>query len=312
MRLMDILSRSPPAIEVEAGGRTTSLPSAGRFAEAVAAAPTRFVLDDTLTRLCAQTALADAEFVANALDIVRLPLPDFWIEWPEPARCAALGELGIASRSELKRAGLYVRADASGRSGTARPFWSAAEEMADMAPFEIAFDLAPTARTAPRFGVAVADCAHLDRILATADFRFDPEWDGYWRALAGEAMLDQARLAAIGPMFGDLPLLFAFSLLLMADAGYSAKNVDMARLNRARAANKKLPLLDHVELKAAIGKAKTTTDARAADAERRAAPRLHFVRAHLVRRGAAVHFRSAHLRGAGAPIRRTLTLRTAV
>jgi hypothetical protein len=82
--------------------------------------------------------------------------------------------------------------------------------------------------------------------------------------------------------------------------------VSRAAINRKRLANRRAPLLDHIEVNASLD-AVSTGDS-AGEGGGRQSPRLHHVRGHLVRREDRVFWRVSHLRGSG--VRGTVRSRT--
>jgi len=104
--------------------------------------------------------------------------------------------------------------------------------------------------------------------------------------------------SCLGACASDEPMLMAFFLLLSARDLLPRQEICRERINRIRRQAGKPPLLEHVEVSAPIDKPPTRGLASAGDSWR-SSPRLHHVRGHIVRRGAAVFWRSPHLRGSG-------------
>jgi hypothetical protein len=94
----------------------------------------------------------------------------------------------------------------------------------------------------------------------------------------------------------DPPMLFAFLLMLSARNALPQRPIAIDKLNRARQRAGKLALLEHVDVSAPLYSSSNSCLAGLRDVERRG-PRLHHVRGHIVRRGAAVFWRVPHLRG---------------
>lgn len=294
--------------------RTARLPGAGGYAAAIAACPLRLVLTEPLTRVCAALAYADGDRLAGCLDLVHVPATRLWVEWPDrPRREVVASALQCPDDGRCDgalRAGVYLTADVSGRRGTARTFWGAAEGDGEpcLAPLVTDFDLdlagddtgAPPGSMAEVFGGAAASIHSDDPALAglfrCLRFHFDPAWAAYYRAECATASLRASVLRASMATVGtDLPVIFALCLLLSSRVRLPERRPDLRRLNRCRARDGRPALLDHVEVTAPVMSAYRVDGARDGDARR--TPRLHHVRGHLVRRGSQVFWRVPHLRG---------------
>lgn len=311
MRLLDLVRQSETCARVPSHAGVHPLPSPADFRDAVTACPLRLVLDDALTRVCAELAYADGERLARCLDLVRLPAQTFWVEWDDRAR--ADFRCDPATRG---RAGMLLRADASGRRAEVRTFFTdgAAVRLAAMIT-DVDLDAAwpETPPIDPFAGgdvpVSVSDDPALASLLDRVRFRFDPAWAEYYRPQRDPRVRAAILNGSLGSVAHDMPVLFALLLLMSTRDGVPRMSVDRSRLNASRARDGKPPLLDHVEVRAPVFS--TAAPLRDDDAYGRRGPRLHHVRGHLVRRADTLFWRRAHLRGdlhVGVVRSRTVTL----
>ncbi|MBL8551164.1 MAG: hypothetical protein JNJ73_14345 [Hyphomonadaceae bacterium] len=308
MRLLDrVAAAAGPTLVWSPRLGRVELPSAALISARAARAPLRYVLDDDVAALAMATALGDGAQLVECIDLIRIPAPEMWIEWSERGAMQALADLGLAEPQAARAAqvGLLVRADETGRRGDIALVWDDGADKGaagpDLFPFLLEFDLDDAAfcrrlhdRDLVRAIEAPADAA-LTRLLAHVRFRLRPEWRAYLeRATPSPAMREAALHHNLERAAGDFPLLAAFCLLLAARSALALAPVSQARLNAARARRNKPPLLDHVEVSAHLDAQSPASRGACAS---RAEARLHFVCGHLVRRGGAVHWRRAHLRG---------------
>jgi hypothetical protein len=279
--------------------------------------PLRFVIADDLTRASAELAFADGDRLASCLDLLRIPAPLLWVEWSDEVHQQVISECGMVSEpgpdpdTVVRRAGLLLRASPDGRSAVARTFWSAGTRdgqcEAQMSPLESYIDLderiEPTVDPDAMLLRGQYACvthggdAGVADLLQRVRFQFDDKWLNYYSAAAPDARerqgIARASLAAVAR---DIPLLFAFFLLLNAKGATRRMPVTRGILNRKRIERDRAPLLDHVEVHASLPDFSRSQEDVASNGLRRS-PRLHHVRGHLVRREDRVFWRTSHLRG---------------
>jgi hypothetical protein len=286
-----------------------------RYASRVAACPLRFVLGDDLTRASAELAFADGARLAGCLDLLRVPAPHLWVEWSDEVHrrviydTQSVGYYDAAASG--RRVGVLLQGSTDGYAAVARTFWAAgAEEDSEvtMSPLETHIDLRgafveasdiPGILQGGFAALTQRDDPAMSSLLDHVRFRFDAPWAAYYRAAAIDSVAQHhvvhESLAAVAR---DVPLLLAFFLLLTAKDATRSIPVARAAINRKRQAHGRLPLLDHIEVRAsldAVGQADTA----GAQLVGRQSPRLHHVRGHLVRRDNRVFWRIPHLRGSG-------------
>jgi hypothetical protein len=270
----------------------------------------RLVLADDLIQYTIELAYAEGERLSGCLDLIHVPSQQLWLEWLEATRQSTLREMpasaGIPCYS-VRRAGVLIAADRSGRAGTMRTFWSTQNEQVYSAALLTDFDLDRVVRPAldigavfcgAPFGVVIPVDPALDELLTHVCFRFDPAWANYYRA--AELTESQQLLVlreVLGTMAFDMPMIMALFLLFAAKDGVQRRAADLQRLNRTRHRSGKRALLEHIEVRAPIAVAYQCPASPAANANRRRGPRLHHVRGHIARRGDKVFWRLPHLRG---------------
>jgi hypothetical protein len=322
MRLHDRVSASTKPVHVALPDRRTFLlPSAAAIAAEVRNTPVRYVLDDDVAALAMRIALGDAARLIDCLDLVRIGAPLLWLEWNERGSLRAMAELGIrepASEARSARVGLLVRSDPTGRRGDFSIVWEGEAPEPDLSPLRVKFDLDDSTFANHESGgregrrVVIKESEPLTRLLAHARFCLAKEWDVYFGVACSDASKrEEAWLQNLNMATADFPFLVAFCLLISAKSAFALRPKSFDRLNAARARSRKPPLLDHIEVSARIDRPASTGD-EGRDPVGRAPSRLHLVCGHLVRRGARVFWRRAHLRGAadrGVIASRTISLR---
>jgi hypothetical protein len=326
MKLADRLvqCRAPFVVRSGADGRTTCLNNAADCVAEVARCPIRFVLADDLTRLCTALAYSKGARSLACSDLLHVPAECIWMEWCNEPWERELETCGFAVDADHRtgggRRGVLIRAEARGRRGTLRSFWSTPSEPPVLASScEAHFDFDADAGDEPDEPNGRGPCGA--RVVSVAPgredvlsrcfrFRYERSWSEYY---ARAALTPQAQEAvwrhALGTIVFDVPVVLAFLLLLATRTGVPQRPQSFERLNRSRTEAGKPRLLDHIEVSAPLGADYTATSALAAERTRRG-PRLHHVRGHLVRRGSQVFWRVPHLRGsarAGTVRTRTVT-----
>jgi hypothetical protein len=307
MRLLDLIAQSSPPHS--AVPPTLPLPAPHHFAKALQACPLRLVLADDLTRCSTALAYAEGDRLSGCLDLVHVPSEHVWVEWAESPRLEALSdilEVKIEPTVAGGRAGALISADASGRAGTIRSFWSTPDDKAYCAALIVDFDLNLPIRgwssvaevfNGKSVGVSVSEEPAFDELLSHIRFRFDPAWSDHYRSTNLSNDQQSAVLCtALGSTAFIIPMLFALFLLIAAKGGAQQRAVNLDQLNRIRRHSGKTELLEHVAVFTSL-RAQREDSRNSIDANTRAGRRLHHVRGHLARRGHNVYWRSPHLRG---------------
>jgi hypothetical protein len=307
MRLLDLIAQGRTELIRIDDGQT--LPGAERFKDAVRNCPIRYVLADDLARCATQMAFSEGDRLSSCLDLIHVPARSLWIEWTEAPRQAelhAIEALAPQGASVAQRAGALLTASSNGRAGEIRTFWSTRAELAYVSPVIVRFDLDGVGvhrmSSDPVIGSGWATVtapveAGLEEFLEHLRFYFDEEWAAYYRdrcetrEMRNEVLRNNLATCAFDP-----PMLFAFMLMLSARSALPQRAISVDKLNRARRRVGKLPLLEHIEVSAPLYSSSTSCMPGMRGLERRG-PRLHHVRGHIVRRGAAVFWRVPHLRG---------------
>jgi hypothetical protein len=307
MRLLDLIAQGRSARVHADDGR--ELPGADRFSELIRGCPLRYVLSDELARCATQLAYAEGDRLSSCLDLIHVPAHSLWVEWPDgPQREAlqAIPALEVKNGTSSRHSGALVTASSNCRAGQIRTFWSTPDEQAYLSPVITSFDFdrPPAALTTTSPAVWRGDTAlqldgepAIEELLVHLRCRFDDEWAGYYHARCHTEELRARVLRSwLGACAFDGPMLMAFFLLLGARDLLPRQEIRRQRINRVRSRTGKPPLLEHIEVCAPIDKA-PPRESVASNVSARSSPRLHHVRGHIVRRGAAVFWRSPHVRG---------------
>jgi hypothetical protein len=309
MRLLDLIAQGRGARVQSDDGQ--ELPGANGFSAVIRNCPLRYILTDELARCATQLAYAEGDRLSACLDLIHVPAQSLWIEWADAPRREALeaiSALEVNNGAPTRHSGALVTASPNCRSGRIRTFWSAPDEQAYLSPVVTSFDLdrppPPLTPTNPAGwrGETVLQMEGepaIAELLVHLRYHFDDEWAAYYDARCHtEDLRARVLRRCLGTCAFDAPMLMAFFLLLGARDLLPRQEIGRERINRVRRQAGKPPLLEHVEVSAPIDKPPTRGLALAGDSVR-SSPRLHHVRGHIVRRGAAVFWRSPHLRGSG-------------
>ncbi|MBS0367010.1 MAG: hypothetical protein JSR67_14435 [Proteobacteria bacterium] len=325
--------REPFRVQDCNSGAVTLLNGPAESAALLRACAQRYVLADDLTRLCVALAYSHGARTLECADLLRIPARRLWLEWNEQPWQRGLAAQGFPvcdprGHGGGGRRGALLSASADGRRGLLRTFWTADDGGVLASSMEAFFDLdtpedeepeAPDggwggvgvgAGTGGEDGVSVGDgeLAGGGMLARCFRFRYERSWANYYAGLLPEAAA-AVRRHSLGTIALDVPLVLTFFLLLATRTSLPCRPSDLSRLNHARLRRGRMPLLEHVQATCPLLPALAQPHDGDAAGWRRG-PRLHQVRGHLFRRGGALHWRVAHLRGharAGAVATRTVT-----
>jgi hypothetical protein len=323
MNLADRVAQCRTVLKVRDPGtdREVELSGAAECAGSVAVCPLRFVLSDDLTRLCAELAYSKGAQELACADLLHIPATHLWVEWCNTPWEGALQQYGISTDTSqsLGRRGAMIRGSSDGRRGIVRTFWTFGEEKVFASSMEAYFDFDTPEGEEPEAldGQAGAGFRVYDGMRKNEDilgrcvrFRYERTWARYYEAAALSSAESYAVMRhVLGTVALDLPLLFAFLLLLASRSGLPREVQTLEHLNRSRQKRGRVPLLEYIQVRAPI-MAGYPPPARSDSPGPRQSPRLHHVRGHLVRRGSQLFWRVPHLRGSarfGAVRTRTVT-----
>ena len=303
-----------PLVVLDGNGRCWTLNNTADCAAAVATCPTRYVLADELTRLCADLAYSKGARTVACADLLHVPATTLWVEWCNEPWQDALHRYGFPlveyGTQWIGRRGALIQATPDGRRGIVRTFWTAGfrQDEALASSMEAYFDFdtpegeapEPPDQKASERAVQVRDDGQTsgDDVLARCfRFRYERSWHDYYaQAHLSIAHIEALRRHALGTIAMDIPMLLAFFLLLSTRSGLPQERCDLTRLNRARNKLNRSPLLDHIEVRAPLLPAYVEHSGGQLRGTRRS-PRLHHVRGHLMRHGSQLIWRVPHLRG---------------
>jgi len=326
MRLADRIAqcRTPFIVQNTRDGTLTRLSGAAAFANEILECPTRYVLCDDLTRLCAALAYSKGTTTLACADLLRVPAQRVWIEWCDAPWLAELTRYGFKTDAGLSlggRRGALIHSCATGRRGLIRSFWATGNTDLDLlaSSMEAYFDFdtpegeapaAPDVSNRPSISVVDHGAGEADILRRCFRFRYERSWAEYYQNAALSAGQREAVARhALGTIAIEIPVMLTFLLLLSTRPGLPRRPLMLERLNRARSRSGKAPLLAHMEVFAPLIPEYRSAVGAGSGLERRP-PRLHHVRGHLVRRGSQLFWRVPHLRGssrAGVVRTRTVT-----
>lgn len=328
MRLLDHVAQCTAPFRVQQPcGDIWRLPGPSDYAQEVNRCPLRYVLADDLLRACIDLAYSEGAGLSGCLDLVHVPAEKVWVEWDGGVQreevIRMLPECPRAENAGNLRQGVLISADPTGRTASFRTFWLAPGPPAEplMAALETFVDLngagsplAPAEALLDGGLVGIRDPrnAEIDKLLRCASFRLHETWQHYYaaaaRTAAERAEVTQRSLATVA---FDTPMLIALFLLIGLRSEIVQIPVSRERLNAKRLRHGGRPLLAHIEVSCPVLAGEQRRDNTEAPAAIRAAPRLHHVRGHIVRREDVVFWRRAHWRGhlrLGSVQSRTVTL----
>ncbi|MEP6885300.1 MAG: hypothetical protein ABJC66_11170 [Gammaproteobacteria bacterium] len=313
MRLLDQIAQcqEPFLVRSDITGEVTRLSGAGDCAPLLRRCPTRYVLSDDLTRLCTELAYSKGTQVLDCIDLIHTPAELLWIEWCDAPWRETLREHGFDHPGDDERdggrRGVLVRSTPAGQRGSIRAFWNTGDTDQDIfasameAHFYLDDPTVPDGAAAPDPTTLRVFAKDIDRhsvLTRCFHYEFEQSWANYYqREIHSPEHYRELQRQAAGTIAVAVPVLLAFFLLLGTRTGLPRQAADLSRLNRARVKAGRIPLLDHIEMRAPVlpdyQQAASTNDRPGV----RRGPRLHHVRGHLVRRGSTLYWRVPHVRG---------------
>jgi len=314
MRLADRIAQCRTPFLVQSMTNTTvmRLTGAADFTQDILQCPTRYILCDELTRLCTALAYSKGARTLACTDLLHVPAERVWVEWSEAPWLTELALYGFRPTCGRVRAagrrGALIQSSPDGRRGLIRTFWAIANTDLDVlaSSMEAYFDL-DTPDGADPIALDLQDrptISVFDHALGKSDilrrcfrFRFESTWSDYYsHAVLSSEERDAITRHALGTIAIDVPVVLAFFLLLATRPSLPRRPLMLERLNRARSKSGKARLLDQIEVFSPLLPEYRPSGSGSLGISR-AAPRLHHVRGHLVRRGSQIFWRVPHLRG---------------
>jgi hypothetical protein len=285
----------------------------------------RYLLDDHVLRSSAELGLGRPSVFREAMRHLVIPYPRLWVEWHETSRDLLRRRLHEDRVTDpLKpipiRLGFLLTCDpeSGGRRGCVTWVWESPHaskllHVPDISPYEVRFDLDARIEQ-PRDlveGLGRAKLAQLwtDNAVQSEALRdiwrtaehVPSKWGQGW---LNSLTADQQRFL-LADVYGEYIEIWALMLLLTSSRPtVEYRQVDLSRLNKARAKKRETPLLDHTTVTMhtshrMIGERRSVPLGR-----RRASPRLHMVSSYLGRRGDKHWLVSPYQRGSGTAVER--------
>lgn len=302
--LVDKVLRMPPLVSVKGATGSTRLPGVGHLAEAIAELPVRYTLREEVSEWCFKIVRSADAFLDPDNPLLRMPLPQFWLEFPQ-------------EESGLKM-GLLIRSHACGRSGTITSWWEAPSGIPDINIAEIEFDL--DSPPSNRDGIGLrhsfrnADVPQLDELLSHAVATLDPSWAVHL-ASQGAGELQAWVRSAVARAWYALPMALAFATVLQSATPLALRPSDRGPSTQVESRRRRPGQgrqLTHVQVTLDLGQGEAVVDDHHNDhGSSRRSPRLHQVRGHVVNRNGKRFWRAPHLRGDASKltVRRDVTVR---
>lgn len=298
MRLLDSIGQvTRPLTLRDASGKVREITGLCGMADRMSTFPLRYVLNEPASAQCRDLMVFAHEMFHADDPFLRVPAQRFWIEWfcdfDETSR---LRDATSAVRMSGSRMGAAVVADESGRRGEIQHFFDSHDgpvrERASLY-FDLDRELPIPRGIKTTFRLTHAELHHLNPLFRHVVITIDPEWQFMTSWPTADFQRAVARIADAA--WCCLPIILSFSAMLNSGGILNEQKSDLTRLNTARMKRGRIPLLDHVEVGTTLGYSRFSEGSGTLDA--RQAPRLHFVRGHIVRRGAHTFWRASHLRG---------------
>lgn len=299
MRLLDAIAQTNrPSVVQDAFGKRRQTYGLRRIAARMGDYPLRYVLDQSATEQCRELMVFAHEMFRPDDPFLRVPAERFWLEWLcDPDQIFQNSDDFSQVDMNSLRMGALISADASGRCGELQYFFEEANRPV-MARVSLLFDfdreLVIPKGSKTLFRILHAELDHLNPLFQHIVMKLNPEWEFMASWQPTEFRRAISKLAQ--ESWICLPFILAFSAMLNSGGILDERRSDLGRLNSVRAKAKRPPLLDHVEVGMRLGYGRYSEGARQLDTERQA-PRLHFVRGHIVRRSGQTFWRTSHLRG---------------
>lgn len=298
---------------------------------------TRFVLDDAVVESACHVVLSRPSSMLEALRLVRVPLPLMWVEWSEDARRQIRKHLDIVTDNDRPlpdRFGFLITANDQGTAGVTEYCWKhSAASLNDGKYQEAGITIAPDEGVNIASKMTVFDFSRLDQPSTLPPDAEDSDMFRRWGrqpkeidALrhmdncgrnvwtpSGQNLLnafglmtpwavEEVAAAQDADVEGEFLQVISTLILLNARNGTQSREVTHApKLNKARVARGKAPLLEHrvITMRLSPGEVK---DSRNGGAGRLTSPRRsHLVMGHYVTRAGKVFWRRAHHRGGKQP-----------
>ncbi len=287
-RLVDKVISSCDAITVSAaGGKRFTLAGVGARANDIRTVYSRYVLQRDVSDWCCELVRSSDPYLHPNNPFLRVPSERFWLEW-------------AGEGPGQGRIGTLVYAARNGRSGVITGYYERTDGQADLLILDFHFDLdgpiAGETNDIDRFRFRNADHPQLDSLFVHAVAVLDPSWTPYLRHTR-RGTLRQAVTECIASSWYLLPFVLAFSALMQSQGTLRAIPSDLARLNRRRSRQGRPELQEHLEVRLDLSRQTAAVERGATPGSSRAAPRLHYVRGHVVHRNGRSFWRAPHLRG---------------
>lgn len=285
----------------------------------------RYLLDASVMQASIEIGLGRPSIFREAMRHLRVPYSAMWIEWEETSRGMLRDRLHESVIDPTKplpaRLGFLIEADPGGRQGMVTWAWVMHQRSADydlpgvpvvpnISPFHVYFDLDRTVDQDDEM-VQGLSLGQLARMWQDNPVQHEALLD-IWRtsrhvaAEWGRPWMQESRQRYfLADIYGEYIGIWSIMLLLTAARPtVEYKEVDLSRLNRARAKARKVPLLDYAQVTMHIDRRTVAEQRRQPLGYARKSPRIHMVSRYLNRRGDKHWIVEPFIRGSGGPVER--------
>ena len=285
----------------------------------------RYLLDDHVLRSSTELGLGRPSVFREAMRHLVIPYPRLWVEWQETSRDLLRRRLHEDVKAHpLKpipiRLGFLLQCDpeSGGRRGVVNWVWESPHaskrlNIPDISPYDVRFDLDAVIEQPPQLveGLARAKLAQLwadNPVQAEAlrdIWRTGEHVPSRWGQKWVSSLTPDQRHFLLADVYGEYIEIWAILLLLTASRPtVEYRQVDLSRLNKARAKRRETPLLDHTTVTMHLNHRSIMEGRRMPLSQLRKSPRIHLVSGYLARRGDKHWLVSPYQRGSGETVER--------
>jgi hypothetical protein len=289
----------------------------------------RFLLDNAAIHASVEIGLGRPKVLLEALEHVQVPYPVMWVEWAEAGREKLRTLVGavdpVPGRPIPDRLGFLLECDKGGRKGVATWAWtSPGNDVPNIAPISPFFDLDASIKQPPdrRTGILTGNLGQMWRdnpvqlealyaIWRTAKHQPSKWGLKYFSMLATKVGNIEERIDHnFADVYGEYIEIWTIILLLTSSRqAVEYRQMDRAKINKARTKRRETPLLDHTEVVMHLSNRVAKEAPHAPLGYARKSPRIHMVSRYLARRGDKHWLVEPYMRGSGSPVPRHVQVR---
>ena len=293
----------------------------------------RFLLDRSVTQTMVELSLGRPKVLREAMEFVRVPYPRMWIEWEETHREKIRQTFNTRpddpGRPLPERLGFLIECEEGGRRGTVTWAWTSPPwegidsrelQVPNIGPVSAYFDLDAHYDQGKRREQSFLN-GNLAKTWAGNQTQLEALWSIWETAIHrpsewGKRYLDvfasdpdelQHRIdLCFADVYGEYIGVWATLMILTSSRkATDYREINRAKINKARAKRREVPLLDHTEVVMHVsGHDNANGRPRIPLGHTRKSPRVHMVSRYLARRGDKHWLVEPYLRGSGDAVER--------